>query len=194
MLDTLCLPWRKFSAASPLTSSASRHHGLSSSNAGMQTAPSAHPPRHAVKRASVGRYIPQIHFKTLCPSGLRGWTQVPLARAAWVQIPQVSFSNFAVAQAVPKRHRAHARRTACTDYNNFIRASIALQNNSHSEMDLDPCANNSKPFEKWLRPRWASVWIPRWPNELHYAVHRNTVIDFDVSLEACHFQSRKVWF
>jgi hypothetical protein len=28
---------------------------------------------------------------TLCPSGLRGWTQVPLARAAWVQIPQVSF-------------------------------------------------------------------------------------------------------
>ena len=28
---------------------------------------------------------------TLCPSGLRGWTQVPLARAAWAQIPQVSF-------------------------------------------------------------------------------------------------------
>ena len=27
---------------------------------------------------------------TLCPSGLRGWTQVPLAQAAWVQIPQVS--------------------------------------------------------------------------------------------------------
>ena len=29
---------------------------------------------------------------TLCPSGLRGWTQVPLARAAWAQIPQVSLS------------------------------------------------------------------------------------------------------
>ena len=29
--------------------------------------------------------------ETLCPSGLRGWTQVPLARAAWVQIPQVSY-------------------------------------------------------------------------------------------------------
>ena len=29
--------------------------------------------------------------KTLCPSGLRGWTQVPLAQAAWVQIPQLSF-------------------------------------------------------------------------------------------------------
>ena len=29
-------------------------------------------------------------FKTVCPSGLRGWTQVPLARAAWVQIPQLS--------------------------------------------------------------------------------------------------------
>ena len=28
---------------------------------------------------------------TVCPSGLRGWTQVPLAQAAWVQIPQLSF-------------------------------------------------------------------------------------------------------
>ena len=28
--------------------------------------------------------------RTVCPSGLRGWTQVPLARAAWVQIPQLS--------------------------------------------------------------------------------------------------------
>ena len=32
-----------------------------------------------------------MYNTTLCPSGLRGWTQVPLARAAWVQIPQVSF-------------------------------------------------------------------------------------------------------
>ena len=31
-----------------------------------------------------------IYAETLCPSGLRGWTQVPLARAARVQIPQVS--------------------------------------------------------------------------------------------------------
>ena len=29
---------------------------------------------------------------TVCPSGLRGWTQVPLAQAAWAQIPQVSLS------------------------------------------------------------------------------------------------------
>ena len=29
---------------------------------------------------------------TVCPSGLRGWTQVPLAQAAWVQIPQLSVS------------------------------------------------------------------------------------------------------
>ena len=28
---------------------------------------------------------------TLCPSGLRGWTQVPLVQTAWVQIPQVSY-------------------------------------------------------------------------------------------------------
>ena len=31
-----------------------------------------------------------LTVKTVCPSGLRGWTQVPLARAAWVQIPQLS--------------------------------------------------------------------------------------------------------
>ena len=30
---------------------------------------------------------------TVCPSGLRGWTQVPLARAAWAQIPQLSFHS-----------------------------------------------------------------------------------------------------
>ena len=30
---------------------------------------------------------------TLCPSGLRGWAQVPLARAAWAQIPQVSYGG-----------------------------------------------------------------------------------------------------
>ena len=29
--------------------------------------------------------------RTVCPSGLRGWTQVPLAQAAWVQIPQLSY-------------------------------------------------------------------------------------------------------
>ena len=31
--------------------------------------------------------------RTLCPSGLRGWTQVPLARAAWVQTPQASCAS-----------------------------------------------------------------------------------------------------
>ena len=30
---------------------------------------------------------------TLCPSGLRGWTQVPLVQTAWVQIPQVSYGS-----------------------------------------------------------------------------------------------------
>ena len=34
---------------------------------------------------------------TLCPSGLRGWTQVPLAQAARVQIPQVSFTRLELA-------------------------------------------------------------------------------------------------
>ena len=30
---------------------------------------------------------------TLCPSGLRGWTQVSLVQTAWVQIPQVSYGS-----------------------------------------------------------------------------------------------------
>ena len=29
----------------------------------------------------------------LCPSGLRGWTQVPLVQTAWGQIPQVSYGS-----------------------------------------------------------------------------------------------------
>ena len=33
---------------------------------------------------------PTLICMTVCPSGLRGWTQVPLARAAWVRIPQLS--------------------------------------------------------------------------------------------------------
>ena len=36
------------------------------------------------------KFLFSPYGKTVCPSGLRGWTQVPLARAAWVQIPQLS--------------------------------------------------------------------------------------------------------
>jgi hypothetical protein len=45
-----------------------------------------------------------MFVKTLCPSGLRGWTQVPLARAAWVQIPQVSFFMQKTLNALRKWH------------------------------------------------------------------------------------------
>ena len=34
--------------------------------------------------------MPTRNIRTLCLSGLRGWTQVPLARAARVRIPQLS--------------------------------------------------------------------------------------------------------
>ena len=41
--------------------------------------------------SSLNRKVKQCVFghidRTVCPSGLRGWTQVPLARAAWAQIP-----------------------------------------------------------------------------------------------------------
>ena len=36
------------------------------------------------------KFLFSPYGKTVCPSGLRGWTQVPLARAAWVRIPQLS--------------------------------------------------------------------------------------------------------
>ena len=42
------------------------------------------------KMADAGEVDFSSKSRTLCPSGLRGWTQVPLAQAAWVQIPQVS--------------------------------------------------------------------------------------------------------
>ena len=44
-------------------------------------------------------YIFQI--QTICPSGLRRWTQVPLAQAAWVQIPQLSIYRIHCMQCPP---------------------------------------------------------------------------------------------
>ncbi len=55
---------------------------------------------------------PPVTIMTLCPSGLRGWTQVQLAQAAWVQIPQVSVNCFrgAVhARMAGARQRPHRR-------------------------------------------------------------------------------------
>ena len=34
-----------------------------------------------------------LNLKTVCWSGRRGWAQVPLAQAAWVQIPRLSISK-----------------------------------------------------------------------------------------------------
>ena len=49
--------------------------------------------RHAGRAPATHRALAQgaLYLLTVCPSGLRGWTQVPLAKAAWVQIPQLSF-------------------------------------------------------------------------------------------------------
>ena len=56
---------------------------------------------------------------TLCPSGLKGWTQVPQARAASVQIPQMSFLALCLAcsqrggqNAAAKRLRRQAQMTS----------------------------------------------------------------------------------
>ena len=50
------------------------------------------------------KFLFSPYGKTVCPSGLRGWTQVPLARAAWVQIPQLSWTFPAVddIEAMPR--------------------------------------------------------------------------------------------
>ena len=47
--------------------------------------------------------------KTVCPSGLRGWTQVPLAQAAWVQIPQLSFFRSIAAPTDMEKQRCMQR-------------------------------------------------------------------------------------
>ena len=78
-------------------------------------------------------------FKTLCPSGLRGWTQVPLARAAWAQIPQVSFV-WSLA-----RGRIRATKRGQTHY--FMRACLCV-----SWLMVQPkrlCANKGRVI-KWL--------------------------------------------
>ncbi len=59
-----------------------------------------------------GRSSYRVHWchalgRTVCPSGLRGWTQVPLAQAAWVQIPQLSRRMFALI------HALHDNPSAC---------------------------------------------------------------------------------
>ena len=41
----------------------------------------------------VGPQIWSCQQLTLCPSGLRGWPQVPLVQTAWAQIPQVSYGS-----------------------------------------------------------------------------------------------------
>ena len=57
--------------------------------------------------------------KTVCPSGLRGWTQVPLAQAAWVQIPQLSYAP------PPFRHESpRASSSACTAERECLRTSV----------------------------------------------------------------------
>ena len=45
---------------------------------------------HWCMKATKTDWANGIGTETVCPSGLRGWTQVPLAWAAWAQIPQRS--------------------------------------------------------------------------------------------------------
>ena len=77
-------------------------------------APSLPPDQQCTFSGSLASCVPAAILKsrayrltrTLCPSGLRGWTQVPLARAAWVQIPQVSMQPIEITmpqmQTMPK--------------------------------------------------------------------------------------------
>ena len=65
-----------------------------------------------------------MSIKTVCPSGLRGWTQVPLAQAAWVQIPQLSVVGWAVRWPLPcgpgARHKQRHREPLRAEPNGFL--------------------------------------------------------------------------
>ena len=78
---------------------------------------------------------------TVCPSGLRGWAQVPLVKTAWVQIPQLSFVVFCFLRTMPQ-----ACFKACLKdchLSKALKAAIPLQNASldrktqwHSALNL----------------------------------------------------------
>ena len=72
------------------------------------------------------------HSSTLCPSGLRGWTQVPLAQAAWVQIPQVSFHvDISASQHLPIENE-----TRTVAYETLLAGSFARKNTPGNVMRL----------------------------------------------------------
>ena len=60
--------------------------------------------------------MPTRNIRTLCLSGLRGWTQVPLARAAWVQTNPTGVTHVF-------RHSS-TRHTRLRDCCELIRATI----------------------------------------------------------------------
>ena len=85
---------------------------------------------HCAERADNIARAPYISL-TVCPSGLRGWTQVPLAQAAWVQIPQLSLGLDGRARQTwrddPKRRgRAGERRGNATLRNSHARSPKQL--------------------------------------------------------------------
>ena len=67
-----------------------------------------------------------IRIRTLCPSGLRGWTQVPLAQAAWVQIPQVS--------VLPRCLQPHHRKRLCRSGGEGATRNPATRNRTRDHM------------------------------------------------------------
>ena len=75
---------------------------------------------------------------TVCPNGLKEWTQVPLAQVAWAQIPQLSFffrqaypEDVAFALAMCSGRAQHT----CSPNLHMIAAKMeALQQDSVSEL------------------------------------------------------------
>ena len=61
--------------------------------------------------------------KTVCPSGLRGWTQVPLARAAWAQIPQLSVFSYQFLRIPQKMPRSQQLGRQCSNATHVARTS-----------------------------------------------------------------------
>ena len=82
---------------------------------------------------------------TLCPSGLRGWTQVPLVQTAWVQIPQVSYGP-TPALPPPQQNKVWLQQ-ACSRPQKLL-AQAELSEACHSQSrHSSPCGQSPLDFE-----------------------------------------------
>ena len=82
---------------------------------------------------------------TLCPSGLRGWTQVPLVQTAWVQIPQVSYGP-TPALPPPQQNKVWLQQACSRPQKLLAQAELSAACHSQSRHS-SPCGQSPLDFE-----------------------------------------------